>query len=160
MKRILSLPGWALFCIFLLFFLIDYYLFEPLWGIAIGTMVPVFIWIYSLGMIGSRTSPETVKMSGRKFQAALSYTVGYHIIAGLHLDAGVPYGIKGPFILLAWFSFLYSIYFVAKCIKSIELNREAMPTDYIAIFFGLLLYPIGVWFIQPKIQHKVNTKNI
>jgi hypothetical protein len=158
-KRITSLPSWTLFCIFLIFFLGDYYLFGPRWDISLGTMVPVFFWIYSLGMVSSSALPKTMKMSSVRFQAALAFTVLYHIITSVHLDASVPYGIKGPFMLLAWFSFLYSIYYVTKCIKSIELNREAMPLDLIAIFFGLLLYPIGVWFIQPKIQHIARNNN-
>jgi len=159
-RQVSLMPGWALFSVFLFFFLCDYYIFVPLWDISLGTMVPVFIWIYSLGVIGFRALPQNINMSKGKFLTTFAYTVGFHIITSLRLDVGIPYGIKGPFLFLAWLSFLYSIYFVTKCIKCVELNRTAVPSEWISIFAGLLLYPIGVWFIQPKIQNIARTHEV
>jgi hypothetical protein len=45
---------------------------------------------------------------------------------------------------------------VAKNIKSIEIKHEAKFQDYSKIFFGLWFFPIGVWFIQPRIRNIVN----
>jgi hypothetical protein len=54
------------------------------------------------------------------------------------------------------FGFLYSFYFVAKTFKTVELQREVAFSDFVGEFFLLLLFPIGVWIIQPKINKMID----
>jgi hypothetical protein len=46
----------------------------------------------------------------------------------------------------------YTLWFNAKTFKSVELQREALIGDYIGEFFLLWYFPIGIWFIQPRIN--------
>ena len=46
----------------------------------------------------------------------------------------------------------YVFYFIAKCLKSVELKRKAVISEYIAEFVLLWFSVIGVWFIQPRIN--------
>lgn len=50
---------------------------------------------------------------------------------------------------------IYNWYFMAKTIKSGELKRTARFSDYIGEFFLIMFWPIGVWFLQPKINQIV-----
>jgi hypothetical protein len=50
------------------------------------------------------------------------------------------------------FCILYAIYFNAKSLKSVELQRDVTFSDYAADFFLFLFFPIGIWFIQPRIN--------
>lgn len=51
------------------------------------------------------------------------------------------------------------IQFPSRTIKSIELKREAGFWEYIADSFTVLCWPLGIWWIQPRIN-KINSKNL
>ncbi|MFC0877613.1 hypothetical protein ACE01N_13510 [Saccharicrinis sp. FJH2] len=57
-----------------------------------------------------------------------------------------------PFHFFAIFCLLYIQYFAAKTIKTIEYQREVSFGDFIGEFFLIWFYPIGIWFLQPKIN--------
>lgn len=46
----------------------------------------------------------------------------------------------------------YIMFFVAKTIKTVELQRQVKFGDFAGEFFLILYYPIGIWIIQPKIN--------
>ncbi len=56
------------------------------------------------------------------------------------------------------FAQVYSLYFMAKTIKSGVLNRRARFSDYIGEFFLLWFWPIGIWFLQPQINKLIETE--
>jgi len=47
---------------------------------------------------------------------------------------------------------------MAKTVKSGELNRRARFSDYIGEFFLLWFWPLGIWFIQPKVNKLVDSE--
>ena len=47
---------------------------------------------------------------------------------------------------------MYCLYFVARTVKTFELQRELKFEDFSEEFFLLLFFPLGVWKIQPKIN--------
>lgn len=67
-----------------------------------------------------------------------------------------------PLHLFSLACILYVIYFCAKSIKSIEENRVVTFSDCVGEFFLILFFPIGIWFIQPRIntivERRVNHK--
>ncbi len=52
---------------------------------------------------------------------------------------------------ISFISFLYSVYFVSKEIKTIELNRNCSIRECILEIVLILAFPIGIWIIQPRI---------
>ncbi len=57
-----------------------------------------------------------------------------------------------PLQLFNVFCVVYINYFAAKTLKSIELGRRAIFSEYIGEFFLIWFYPIGVWILQPRIN--------
>lgn len=55
-------------------------------------------------------------------------------------------------ICVAVYYVFYSIYFIAKELKSVEMQRTATWSDYSGTFFLLWFSPIGIWWIQPRIN--------
>jgi hypothetical protein len=53
------------------------------------------------------------------------------------------------YVIYAFFDFLA---FPVRVLKSIELEREAKFGDYLGDFFLILFFPIGIWFLQPRIR--------
>lgn len=54
-----------------------------------------------------------------------------------------------------FFCVIYSLYFVAKTFKTVELQREVKFSDFAGEFFMIWFYPIGIWIIQPKINKMI-----
>lgn len=44
------------------------------------------------------------------------------------------------------------MYFVAKTITSVEMKKESHFSDYIGDFFLIWFFPVGIWFVQPRIN--------
>lgn len=149
-KFIIAQPSWIIFLIFILFFAAGEFL--PLGTVL--SMFPFFIWVYALGTESIHSLPAIMTMSPVKFKVALIYAAAYSLVVAIFsLQVIMPYAL--PFHLVAMFCLFYSIYFVAKCMRSIELQRLATPSDWLLFFLGLWFFPVGVWFIQPRIQRIV-----
>lgn len=58
------------------------------------------------------------------------------------------------------FCLIYCTYFVAKTLVSAEMKREAHFSDYIGEFFLIMLFPVGIWFIQPRINALVDPTSV
>ncbi|KXX70895.1 hypothetical protein [Flammeovirga sp. SJP92] len=49
-------------------------------------------------------------------------------------------------------SSLYAMYFVAKTLTTIELQREVHLIDTLLEFYRICFFPYGIWEIQPKVN--------
>jgi hypothetical protein len=81
------------------------------------------------------------------FAFAVSFYITFHIDRISHnqnLLLGIIWSIS-------FISFLYSVYFVSKEIKTIELNRNCSIREFILEIVLILAFPIGLWIIQPRI---------
>ena len=61
--------------------------------------------------------------------------------------------------ILSTISYIYIVYFAAKTLKTIELNKEFKFKELSRVFFLILFLPIGIWFIQPRIN-KIYSKTL
>jgi len=57
-----------------------------------------------------------------------------------------------PFHFLAVACHFYTLYFIAKSLKSVELQRNPVLGEYVAEFVLTWFFMIGVFFIQPRIN--------
>lgn len=55
------------------------------------------------------------------------------------------------FLFIAFCQF-YQYWFIAKTIKSAELQRDVKFSEFVGEFFLVWFYPIGVWILQPNIN--------
>jgi hypothetical protein len=60
------------------------------------------------------------------------------------------------FILL--FCLLNNNYVVTKTIRMAELQRKVTFNDFVGDFFFMLIFPIAIWFLQPRINDVINGK--
>ena len=54
--------------------------------------------------------------------------------------------------LFVVFCTFYQFWFIAKTIKSAQLKREAVFSEFVGEFFLVWFYPIGVWILQPMVK--------
>jgi len=135
-----------------------------------------FGWFWSIG-VGLQTKvPVTVKMKVKKFRAFFFIPLAYILLmmcfvfyfflsvdfvspqnSGLFADGAyaailIPVIIIIPLHLFSMFCIFYCLYFVAKTLKTVELQKEVQFSDFAGEFFLIWFYPIGIWLIQPRIN--------
>lgn len=126
-----------------------------------------FGWFWSIAIGLQKRVPESVIMKVKKFKTFFFIPIIYIVLISLFIGfsiSGISSNgnlsasmvgavfIAGVLILhlFLMFCIFYSLYFVSKTIKTVELQREVNFGDFIGEFFMLWFYPIGIWFIQPK----------
>ncbi len=150
--------------------------FPVLMIILAGTF---FGWFWSIAIGLQSKVPANVKMKTGKFKVfffiPLTYlllisTVIWTAVSGLsgmvesgnQLDIGQIGSLMAivvPLHLFSMFCIFYSLYFVAKTFKTVELQRETTFSDFAGEFFMIWFYPIGIWIIQPKVNRMAEEGN-
>jgi len=161
----------------------DYYKLIPL--IMIISYGFYFGWFWSIVMGLKDKLPETVKINILRFKifffVPLIYMVfisaiiyySYTVNLFVNFDHNTPpsfvpnietvlmlVAIFVPIHFFSIFCIYYVMYISAKIIKSIELNRNVSFGDFIGEFVMFWFYPIGIWFLQPKINRMIKDDTI
>jgi hypothetical protein len=128
--------------------------FLPLFLSTELCVVGYAVWCWSLGtFLNSTVSPE-LRLRMILFRAAVVFPPLY-----LPLFDAVYYSQKPvllfvilPLHFFACFCIAYNLYFVSKSLVVAEKAVGVEFPNYIGTVFLLLLFPIGVWFTQPRIN--------
>ncbi len=132
--------------------------------IMILFMVLYFGWFYSLGANLYKILPESVTMSLMRFKIFLFIPVVYIIFFSVFIFGMFSRSLSGlqpdpsmftwifPIHLFSMFCIFYCLYFIAKALKAVELQRPVTFGDYAGEFFLIWFFPIGIWIIQPRIN--------
>ena len=134
-------------------------------------IVIFFSWFYSLGTTLHKRLPESVKMNLTTFKFFLFTPLIYIALLcvlmfwvfNTMVTADAPPNLTWflliiPIHLFSMFCIFYCLYFVAKALKAVEWQKPVTFSDYVGEFFLLWFYPVGVWFIQPRVN-KLFEKN-
>lgn len=124
-----------------------------------------FGWFYALGTNLHKKLPNTAPMNLKKFKIFLFIPAVYILLicvfmtttfSGISQPASFNPAIFGAIIvpvhLFSMFCIFYCMYFNAKALKTVELQRPLTFSDYAGEFFLIWFFPIGVWIIQPRIN--------
>jgi len=127
-------------------------------------MTTFFGWFYSLGANLSKKLPPSAPMNLSRFKLFLIIPIVYILLFSLFI-AGMISNISTatepnpsvfflimPLHLFCMFCMFYCMYFNAKALKAVELQRQVTFSDFVGEFFLLWFLPIGVWIIQPRIN--------
>ena len=136
--------------------------------VMIVLIVVLLGWFYAVGVFLKKKLPNTVKMDTSKFKffffTPLCYMLLFYCIS-LYLFHSVSNGnyqnlgiiiILIPLHFFSMLCLLYCVYYLAKVLKAVEFQRPVTFSEYIVEFLLILFFPIGIWFIQPKINKIFN----
>jgi hypothetical protein len=151
-------------------FMVGYMKFFPFIIIAFSAVLYGWQWSVAIGL--QSKVPQNIKMKVTRFKTfffiplvyilcivtVMSWTMG-----NIMQHAEVPdvrlfawfMAIVVPMHLFSMFCIFYSLYFIAKTFKTVELQREVTFSDFVGEFFLIWFYPIGIWIIQPKINKMI-----
>lgn len=148
----------------------NYMKFFPV--IMVVFMAVFFGWLWSVAIGLQKKVPENVTLKVKKFKIfffiPLIYTLifmTFFIVSmnGFFTSNSEPsigligglFAVIFPLHLIAMFCIFYSLYFVAKTFKTVELQHEVKFGDFTGEFFFIWFYPIGIWIVQPKINKMI-----
>ncbi|HOI27775.1 MAG TPA: hypothetical protein PLN63_09085 [Paludibacteraceae bacterium] len=141
-----------------------------------------YVWIWSVATGLQKRLPENATMNFKLFKIAFfSLLISSLLIVGAMIYAfsfakeifvngindsnnattsggsTVPFfGLISIVYILVLAAMFYIFYFTAKTIKMAEYQHDVKLSDYIAEIFMVWLLPIGIWFIQPKVNKIVS----
>jgi hypothetical protein len=135
-------------------------------------MGAIFGWQWSVAMGLQKMIPAGIQMKVTQFKIFFFIPVVYMVLFSVLISSmfnpdifhgGQPnlqifylFPIIFPLHLLSMFCIFYCVYFVAKTIKTVELQREVTFSDFVAEFFLVWFHFIGIWILQPKINKMVD----
>lgn len=138
--------------------------------IAMLVFLAVFMaWFWSLGINLNRKVPDEIRPSPRFFRFGMTYSSVYMLfllsfVVLTASDSGSHrlFALIVPFHLFAMACIFYALYFIAKNFVMAERKQTVGFYDFAEPFFLIWMYPIGVWFIQPRVnrmfQDEMNTQ--
>lgn len=135
------------------------YSFEEMEPFIIGVSciycVVLLAWFYGLGLNLYKKCPDSARPSILTFRIAfiaqIVSAVFIYFRFGQDGPAPMPTWMVA-FMPVAAFCALYIPYFIAKALKTAQMQRPVSFGDYAGEFFGMIYFPIGLWYIQPKIN--------
>lgn len=164
MKKIYTVDSWVMFILILLpvIFPQDIFGFILTFAYAFSLLA----WGYFLGVNLYSKLPDGHTLNLKKFKFFIFFPAVYFTIA-IIASGGGGYSINSsnieefgpiayliiPLHLFSMFCIFYCMYFISKSLVCVlTQNKNTSTSEYIGYFIGLWFFPIGVWFIQPKIK--------
>jgi hypothetical protein len=126
--------------------------------VAVAATIFNCCWTYILGTKLNEKHP-VVKFNQQSFTTSIILSSGisiFHNVVLPELDAYNSRGFNGGLNIATLGFGLYLDYWVAKLLRSVELDREARGSEFTGDFFSFLFLPIGVWWLQPRINKIFN----
>ncbi|MGE7775304.1 hypothetical protein ACQKLP_11300 [Chitinophaga sp. NPDC101104] len=178
MKKFLYLKHWQLFALFIgVPVLYEVLIFSTavsgndpmhiLYFIPVITLVLTglyFSWFYALGLNLQEKLPAGEKMDLSRFKLFLLipsvYILSISVFVTVAFFGDLPFsgpeflvpGLLVPIHLFSMFCIFYCMYFIAKALKTVEWRRPVTFSDFAGEFFMIWFFPIGIWFLQPRIN--------
>jgi hypothetical protein len=186
MKKFLTATSWQLFSVLVVFPILfqigfmSFILYRPnsaIIAITISAFLGVYLtlvlaWFFTLGTRLYNKLPQGVNMNLARFKIFLFIPVAYVLLIVLfaaqqsmpnNLNSEMPMGtfaVLVPLHLFSIFCMLYCMYFISKELKIAELQKDVTSfNDFAGEFFLLWFFPIGIWFLQPRINQLFNTSD-
>lgn len=152
-KYIFSLPSWVVFFILVVPFFIMH--ITPL-SSAIAAFV-LAVWLFATFISLKNKMPKEVKISPVWFVIRLIYAIVY-IVALEVLFNGKVTSFLIPFHIFAVLSIFSCLFSASRSLVICEEKSKQRFDKYIGTFLLFWFYPIGVWFIHPRIKRILQLK--
>jgi hypothetical protein len=134
--------------------------------------VIIAVWLYSLGVGLCRKTPPQAALRPAAFRVVLFLSLACHLAVlayGYFLFAQVSAGGEFqwkqllpvvPLCVISSVGLCYAFGFTAKALKTAERGQAVTFGEYVPELLGILIFPVGIWFIQPRVNKLVESSKI
>lgn len=116
----------------------------------------LFCWIWSVAHRLQDFVEPTLRISTALFNVAFTLPIIYLVISAIYYARIGRLPLEEPWIMiphvLSILCYLYLIGFAAKVIKIAEVGQRVDVSHYFGEVFQIFFFPIGIWFLQPRIN--------
>lgn len=113
----------------------------------------IFMWIWQVALALYIKSKKKSEIEIIIFKIVFSYLIIYFLFIvfsvfffNRQLNPVVFFEIVTPFAII------YCVYFIAKYLKLCEIGTNITFSHYLKYLLLILVFPIGIWVIQPRIN--------
>jgi hypothetical protein len=161
-KIILKGEHWQFFIIIILGFILQNFTIEGkpilnLTFVLIGASL-YFAWVIMAGNTLFQILPKKIELNYNLWVVnSFIWLITYFAVIVLSDGQGMKFnGVEVIPMLYVFYAIINSMAFPAKALKSLEKGKEAELKEYIGDFFLIIFLPIGIWFLQPRINKIAN----
>jgi len=132
-------------------------------GVVSGLSMFGFVcWFWCIGSFLCSIVKPALRPKAGFFGAAVAYPVLYGFAAPTLFLSSNPTlsAVLLPLHLGALVCLVYDFYFVSKCLALAQAGKPKSFSDYAGTFFLLWFFPIGVWIIQPMVNHLYRSRTM
>lgn len=117
-------------------------------------IVLFFIYILSMGHGLYQLLPDGINLNYNLFLInSFIWLASYVIVVVLSDGHGMTFsGVAALPGFYVFYAFLHFLIFPVRALKSIEKNQKASIEECIGDFLLIVFLPIGIWFLQPRIN--------
>jgi hypothetical protein len=127
-------------------------------GIALAAISEIVFlsWLWFIGSFLCSVVQPRLKPSESFFRIAIIYPLVFGLVelAFIVRADPRPFGVIVPLALVAFVCLIYDLNFVAKALALAEVGKSRVFGDFALLWF----FPIGVWFIQPRVNRLYNAR--
>lgn len=145
--------------------------FSSLLGLLV--IIPLFIyfiWIYTVG----KRFNESILGSGRKvrmFEISLFVSFFGHLFLLIYFwsysnlinqaegEELLPISLLALMVFISFFTLFYALSFMARALVQMERGSNIHSSEYYSEFIMALIFPLGIWLLQPRINRQAMLYN-
>ncbi len=114
-------------------------------------------WLFSIALAANKKLDPALRKSPRLMVAGAGFAAFYLMVTpwiwpDMRTGQGGLPALMIPMHLLAMLGIFYSLVFTANRLTTLERKQKVSFFDYSGPFFLLWFFPIGIWFIQPRVN--------
>lgn len=122
-------------------------------------------WLYTIGIYANNNAPENLKINTNLYKVGFLTPLIYAILLNFYFFPTIELGQtpKPPFWLipmhlLSMLGIFYGLLFTARRLVTVQRSEKVGFFEYSGAFFLFWFFPVGIWFIQPKVNKLYNEK--
>ena|SRR5215472_7975100 len=120
-----------------------------LFAVIAVSLLCLLAWFGSMGLFFRSIVTPELRMGTQFFRFSLVYPL---VFVPIFFFPGIPEAVIGPLQLACTVCLFYLMYFVSRSLVLAETGKPVSFYEYAGAFFLLWFFPIGVWFVQPKVN--------
>lgn len=130
--------------------------------VIFASLATYLLWCWSVAMFFYAKAPLHMIKHVARFKLMFVLSLFYVLLFAMSISGGnllspIEHVERHTLLLIGIHvmgsgALMYCLYFVARTVKTFELQRKLKFEDFSEEFFLLLFFPLGVWKIQPKIN--------
>lgn len=126
-------------------------IFSSICAASISAII-YFMWMWEIVVKLNKTEKGEKLINDRLFKISYFIIMLYFFLGLLFRYLGLNESVFYYFMPFIFFLLFYCMLFVSKLLIKINIKRDPNLSDYVGWFFLFYFYPIGIWFIQPKVN--------